>query len=291
MEAILPLSIVKRHGLRILQWAAKDHSDYCDAIASADANQGDSVNHLWRGLVEIGGFDLIYLNHIAPDAAIRPILQQSAIIRLHEIDRPEACLKICGGSASGDEWFRTLSRNARHHYTRGNRYLSNEGSVVFRQWSGAEPLDPIIDRIAALKQHWLARRRLQSTLFSNASAPLKAFVRVMAEAGILRLSLMECGDLIVAGSINFVHDSKLMGYLSSYDEAYKKTSPGTNLMINYVRQAFDDGLNEVDLLRGDEEYKRKFATERVKLTTYIGGRTSIGLAASAFERCRAKIRN
>lgn len=61
---------------------------------------------------------------------------------------------------------------------------------------------------------------------------------------------------------------------------------GSVLLAHTLREAFQDGLGEYKMLRGDEAYKGRFASEaREVLTMAIGrgvrGRTGVRIAAAA----------
>ena len=81
----------------------------------------------------------------------------------------------------------------------------------------------------------------------------------------------------------------MQAYLTSYDNEFERGSPGMLLIINYVRWAFDNGLTEVDFLRGDEPFKVRLANIEVVLNNYVAARTFIGTAALAAHRWRARL--
>ena len=47
LDAVLALAIVRRSGMRVLEWAAKEHSDFCDMLAASDCG-ADQLRLLWR---------------------------------------------------------------------------------------------------------------------------------------------------------------------------------------------------------------------------------------------------
>ena len=48
------------------------------------------------------------------------------------------------------------------------------------------------------------------------------------------------------------------------------------LIVDYTKWAFDQGLGYVDLLRGDEPFKYRFANAETRLNDYSGAQTLYG---------------
>ena len=49
LEAVLPLAICRLHGVRVLEWAAKDYTDYCDALLQPGADPAEEGEQLEQG--------------------------------------------------------------------------------------------------------------------------------------------------------------------------------------------------------------------------------------------------
>ncbi|WJI40168.1 MULTISPECIES: hypothetical protein [Mesorhizobium] len=77
LEGVIALATFKRSGIRILEWAAKDHSDYGDALF-APGGDPQQLSRLWQYVLDQGGFDLIYLNRLLPDAGFRALLDPAS---------------------------------------------------------------------------------------------------------------------------------------------------------------------------------------------------------------------
>ena len=81
---------------------------------------------------------------------------------------------------------------------------------------------------------------------------------------------------MVAGSINAVHGNRLLAFFATYDPVVARASPGIMLMTHYIRWALDNGITEIDFLRGEEIYKFEFANTVVTLDVFLAGRTIVG---------------
>lgn len=287
--AILPLAIQRRKGMRFLEWAANDCSDYADVIMDPRCPPA-ALTQLWRQVVSAGGFDLYFLNRLRPDGVFRTVLDGPEGPHLTANHRQEICAHVAGDWTTGTQWFDDQSKKTRQNYRRGRKALEETGNVNFRLLSPDEPVGPILSRLAELKRKWLVRNARESTLFDQGSPALPALVHVLAAAGALHVFVLECDGVVIAISVNFVQHNTLMAFLTSYDPDFERGSPGMVLLMDYVQWSIDQGLAMVDFLCGEEPFKQKFATGSVTLTSVMGARTIKGMAAMWVDRSRQAFR-
>lgn len=278
LEAILPFATRKRRGMRMLEWAAKDCSDYCDALIRAGTDI-TLINRMWTFLSKDGGFDIALVNRLLPDAAAWTLKANTDGIALRDNHRVEHSLRVVGPYANGEAWFDSHSKKVRQNYKRGVKFLSEDAAFAFRLLPTDTPIGPVLERLGELKRLWLARNGIEAPLFDQDSGTLPALVKTLADAGQLRVFVLERDGTIVAISVNFVQDGTMMAFLTSYDPAVERGSPGMVLMVDYIKWAFDNGLATVDFLCGAEDFKSRFATETVTLKSITGARGLIGHAA------------
>ncbi|MGO4174945.1 GNAT family N-acetyltransferase [Bosea sp. TAF32] len=291
LEAVLPFATIRRRGIRILEWAAKEHSDYGDILVAPGWSR-EAAAALWRAIAKAGRFDMAYLNRLAPEALARQILTgDNSALRLRPNHRTEINYRVSGSWNRGALWFDQQSKKTRQNYRRGRKFMEESGEVRFRLMSPEEPLEPVLLRVAALKRKWLERHGHASDLFDEGSPALTALVGVMAKLGILRVFLLECGDSVVAVSINLVQRDRMMAFVTTYDPDHERASPGMVLMMDYIQWSIDQGLSMVDFLCGGEDFKRRFATQAVTLDSVSGGRTLVGRLAVLADGARHAIRS
>jgi CelD/BcsL family acetyltransferase involved in cellulose biosynthesis len=272
MTAALPLVVLRWRGIRILQWAAQSVSDYCDGLGDSEA----LLRQLWTTVNRRGGFDIVRLKNIRPDASVRPIL--SAAIAPGEPS--DACLQVACEWSDGHGWFRSLNKKKRSNHSRGERMLAEMGKISVRQ-IGADPPASLIARLSDLKDQWRRANGLESTCDA---AMLTALVDALEKLGALSIVVLECDGEVVAGSINAVHGGRLLAFFATYDPVVARASPGIMLMTHYIRWAFDNGITEIDFLRGEEVYKFEFANSVVTLDVFLAGRSAVGAALLAAYR-------
>src|SRR5208282_1252 len=116
-----------------------------------------------------GGFDLINLQQVRPDAQCRPFLE--ALTRFGSLEPGERqvhCLRIDNRWPSGHAFFRSLNKKMRNNHTRGKRILSElGGDVAFEVVEPGRPIDDMLDTIMQWKLAWLRTADPTSPLFGR----------------------------------------------------------------------------------------------------------------------------
>jgi len=285
--AAMPMAVHRRSGLRVLTWSAQLFSDYCDCLVDEDYQSSDVLYELWDDLRRFGGFDLISLQQIRPDAKCRDLLDKLVLSgnRLQNGDRTERCMRIENQWASGDAFFRSLNKKARNNHTRGKRILSEiGGEVTFRIVEPPEDGASLIDEIIRLKDIWLRANDPASPLLGLDRTLLRAVLNSAWTSGLAKIFLIECGGTIAAASFNFVYAGRMEAYFTAYDDVFDRASPGTILIVDYARWSFDQGLRHVDFLRGEEAFKFRMANAETILSSFSGARTLMGQVAVSGHR-------
>jgi CelD/BcsL family acetyltransferase involved in cellulose biosynthesis len=290
LVAILPCAIRRVSGLNILQWAAQDFSDYCDAVVDPDRDWRSALDALWAAVQQAGGIDLVQLRQVRPDARARRMLaREDASLRID--DRHERCLRIDCSWPNGEAYFRSLNKKGRNNHTRGKRILEELGGpVVFRGISGDEDPTPALDRMLALKRDWLRATEPTSPLLDRDAALLRAMLQGVLASGMATLFVLESGGTIVTASLNFLYETKMQAYFTAYDPAFDRASPGTILIVEYSKWAFDRGMRQVDFLRGDETFKFRLGNAETVLDSFVGSRSLLGRAALVARDLKSRLR-
>jgi len=286
--AILPLAIQRRKGLRWLEWAAVDCTDYPDVLMALHCPAA-SVTKLWQQVVALGGFDVYFLNRLRPDGRFRAVLDGPDTPELLPNRRTEVSSQVAGDWATGQQWFDDQSKKMRQTYRRARKTLEETGELVFRLIPLDEPTAPVLARLGDLKRRWLASSGRATPLFDEGAPALPALVQVLADAGALRIFVLECAGKVIAISVNFVQRGTLMAFVTSYDAEYERGSPGMVLLMDYVQWAIDQRLREVDFLCGSESFKARYATQQLTLTSVMGPRTRKGRLAMLADDLRHRV--
>jgi CelD/BcsL family acetyltransferase involved in cellulose biosynthesis len=291
--AAVPLAIQRRFGFRTLEWAAQAPSDYCDALATPET--ASRLPLLWQTICDAGRCTFVKLAQVRPDAVMRPLLDREPADGTLTESRNDTvrCLGIDRKWPDSEAWFRSLGKKGRNNFWRGERILAElGGAVTFHCLDPAErAIGGDLRHAMALKREWLRAKDPGSPLLGRDGDILEAMLGAAAGTGLLRLFVLSCGDRMAAASVNFVGTDTMDAFLTCYDAAFGRASPGTLLMVHYTRWAFDNGMRKVDFLRGDEPFKSHFANCEVGLATYTGARTMLGKSLLAAHRWRSRVRD
>jgi CelD/BcsL family acetyltransferase involved in cellulose biosynthesis len=287
LRGAMPCAVHRRSGLRVMCWSAQLFSDYCDCLIDPAYENTDVLPLLWDSLARIGGFDLINLQQVRPDAKCREFLDRLVTDggRLHLGDRSDRCMRIENRWPDGETFFRSLNKKGRNNHTRGKRILAELGSdVSFRFVDPAENATVLFDEIIRLKEIWLRVNDPSSPLLGPDAPVLRAILDQAWRSGMARIFLLECGGKVAAASVNFVYAGRMEAYFTAYDAAFDRASPGTILIVEYARWSFDRGLSHVDFLRGEEAFKFRMANGETLLSSFAGARTLMGQVAVSGHR-------
>lgn len=286
LVALAALVTRKFRGMRVLEWAAKDCSDYCDILIAPGLDNQAVLASIWQHVSTSSRFDVAYLSHLQ-ERANTQLLQRIGVAKSVRL-RPSRRVALATGInladwTSSKAWFQSLGKKGRNNHTRGLRILETGGPVSFRLLERDEDIALALDRICALKQRWADERQVASPVLRDGAVLLRELVLTLARIGSLRLFVLECDKQIVAASINIIERDRLLAFFAAYDPEFERASPGTLIMVEYIRWSIDNSLAMVDFLCGDEGYKDRFADIRGQLASFTGARTPLGWLAITAE--------
>ena len=292
LVAAMPLATRRHRGVRVLEWAAKDCSDYCDVLVDPEASEGPaSLQQVWTAVAAPGRFDLVHLSHVRPDAAFHALLDgRQQPVRLMPGHRTARSLQVRSNGANGRAWLRRLGEEARGHALR-LRALGEAGPVVAKAWGPGEPTDAPLERMVALKRQWLADTGQSSSIMDHDAAIFRALARELVRQQALRLFTVHCGDQLAAALLSIAAGTSQQVFFSVQDPRFDRAEPEALVLTECLAQAFDSGVTEVDLLCVEDDGRYPYANGRLDLASFVGARTLAGRLAltvgERLERARA----
>jgi CelD/BcsL family acetyltransferase involved in cellulose biosynthesis len=174
-----------------------------------------------------------------------------------------------------DDWLRARSRNFRSNLRKAANRLGRE-SATYRVTRGA----PVDAALAALEHLHAARWGVRSR-FLAAYERFAAAGRVGAAHGELAFHELVVGGTVVAATGSFEVAGRVSLYQSGWLPAHRWRNASTLLLAKVIEDACQRGFTEVDLLRGDEPYKRRFASATRELLRLRAAHGPAGLVALA----------
>jgi len=156
---------------------------------------------------------------------------------------------------SRQHFLASLSRNRRHAYQSARRKASRLGSISFES-AQLSSWEELIEALVQLNHASRVERRLRAA-FDDPKVQM--FHREVGGAflrrGWLRMVAMRIGTRIVSVLHGFASGQRSYCYQAGFDPHFHQFSPGTVVQGQVIESAIQEGLSEVDFLRGDESYK------------------------------------
>jgi CelD/BcsL family acetyltransferase involved in cellulose biosynthesis len=190
---------------------------------------------------------------------------------LATVERSEATLPFVDLAGIGwDEYLAGRSRQLRSQLGRKLRSLQREHDVRFRRTRSSEE---VAEDLATLFRLHDARWAERSDSSALADPTVREFHREFASAaferGWLRLFVMEVDGAPIAALYGWLIGGRWSYYQAGFDPAWSRNSPGFLLLGETIRAAIEEGASEYDMLRGDEAFKRRFATSSRTVRTIL----------------------
>jgi CelD/BcsL family acetyltransferase involved in cellulose biosynthesis len=276
ISAVLPLYFwIKRPG-RVLRFLGHGVSDQLGPICHPNAlaaATGALVTYL-----EASGrrWDVFLAEHLPsdedwPDALGATPLRRESNPVLHNDGR------------GWDGFLASRSSNFRQQVGRRERNLHRRHEVHYRLADDPARLEEDLDTLFALHS---ARWSNGNSSFGGTRETFhREFAACALERGWLRLWFLELDGRPVAAWHGFRFGGVESYYQAGRDPAWDAASVGFVLLAHSIRAALTDGVTEYRFLRGDDDYKSRFANrdrtlETLAISSGTRGRTLVTAAAA-----------
>lgn len=271
-------------------------SSYLDVIAEP-AYKRTVLQRLYQFLFQEAAdeWDVLTLEEIPAESSTIETLMDTfeETGKVIEILRTTCCPVIHLPRSCAD-YRRTLSAHSRYNLQRKSKALQRLGAVSYRHIEkGAEVAEGFDAFVRLHEKRWtlngagggaFSRERFL-TFHQN-------LVKVFAEKGWLTLSLLTLDDQPIAGIYGFVYSETYYFYLPGFDpDSASHASPGMLVLARRIEQAIEEGHGLFDLLRGQADYKARWANDmRRSLTIRAYNRSSRALFLKLVESARQVIK-
>ena len=273
----------RRHrGVRVLEWAAKDCSDYCDALDGPEqAASSRALKQIWAAVAASVGFDLVYLSHVRPDAALHGLLDgQRQGLQLRLGRRSAKSRQIRAQAIDGQTWFQGLDEAVRSSHGQGMHALGQVGPVRSELHGPGDTIAGVLDEMISLKRQLLAATGESYAILDDDASMFRALAEELARQQAIWMFTVHCGARLVAALLNIATGTGLQVFFAAHNTHFSRAAPETLALVECAIKAFEMGLTEVDLLcveHGDYS----FANAEIDLASYVGARTLAGRLALA----------
>ena len=149
-----------------------------------------------------------------------------------------------------------LSKNMRYNIKRRMQNLEKDFKTRYFIWQDIERLEYAMERLSFLhNKRWEQKGSKHGFSSKEYNAFHKAVAREFALKGWLQMSCLELNNEIVAILYDYRYGNKIYYYQGGFDPSLYKYSLGLVLRAFVIQKAIENGIKEIDLLKGAYEHK------------------------------------
>lgn len=263
---IAPL-MLKERSLHFI--ASSEVSDYCDFITTGEKRElfiKSLLAHLKKSYPGIDKIELMNIRHSSPTLTFLPQLASAFRLKYECVETGVAPYLYL--PSNYESYLILLDRKNRHELRRKLRRIESLKGVRTLRITDSQEIQRYIGEFIGLHQK-------SSPLKENfwEKEGMSEFFHELTYRFSLKhwveFSFLLYKDKIIAALLNFSYFNRLYFYNSAYDREYAKYNPGFFLFHHCLRQAIDEGEEEIDFLRGEERYKYNFGAQEGKIFKVI----------------------
>jgi CelD/BcsL family acetyltransferase involved in cellulose biosynthesis len=251
-------------------------------------------NELARALVESAGeWDVLNLDGLSPEAPLPALLEEAlgpGRVMHGPTDLPSALVTLPRSWQEFREGRPDLRRQLKN-IERTKRRIGELGT--YRCDDIRDPEQAAQGMEDLFRLHRLGRARLGAGTVLDRPGKEdfhREVCRQMGKAGKTRLLISSVDSKPISGSWAVCDQGATFGKLHGFDPAWSALGPGQIIMAERIRVAIDDGSSSLDLMRGTEDYKWRWADHHRQDLKLVAGVTRRGRAFVAARRLNRRLR-
>jgi len=161
------------------------------------------------------------------------------------------------------EYLGTLTQKQRHEVRRKLRRLWEAGDVNYRMIEDKESVSQSVAIFLRLFRE--SGQEKVDFLTARMESFFTSLMKAMAQAGLLRLGILELNALPAAAVMCFDYKNTVFLYNNGYDPQYSFLSVGLISKVLCIKDSVERGRGKFDFLRGAEEYKHRLGGKEIPL--------------------------
>lgn len=292
--ALLPLIRRRQNGLRIVEFADLDLTDYNAPIwGSAAPRDARAARALWRDLRAAlrrmpGGADLIRLRKVPLDLDGR----RNPLALLADAGPCAANGNLVTTGDDYDGWRFTLDRTVRKELERSWRVFTRDPAAGFSLVTDHDEALRILSTTEVQQGTRMQSLGLNFILNDETCAAFyRNLVRDGVGSGYALVSALTAGNEVVATLLGIRSGSRyVMIRISNAGDKWSNCSPGRLIIERTLAALHADGVREFDFSIGNYAYKRRFGVTRLPLLDISAALSWRGLPHALRDRAVCELR-
>ena len=211
------------------------------------------------------GIKSLDLSSLRPDSTVLTNLTDIARSRGHEVlvQSMEVSLEL-DLPTTWEEYLAVLTAKQRHEVKRKLRRLLEAGEVNYRIIKDRAAVPNAMDIFFRMFSE--SREDKATFLTARMESFFRSLADTMAEAGLLKLGILELDKQPTAMVMCFDYNNCLYLYNSGYNFQYKALSVGLMSKLLCIKEIIQEGKKKFDFLKGNEVYKYHLGGREVPLS-------------------------
>jgi len=213
------------------------------------------------------GFASLDLGPVRADATVPGYLAVVARERGCEVQYAQEDVSLeVDLPSTWEEYLELLTTKQRHEVRRKLRRLAESGKVEYRFVDDKESLPEAMSIF--FRMFTESRKDKAAFLTKTMETFFVVLARTMAEAGLLRLGVLELDSRPIAMVLCFDYNGCRYLYNSGYNPAYDYLSAGLVSKVLAIKDGIENNIKRFDFLKGAETYKYRLGGREVPLYRY-----------------------
>lgn len=239
-----------------------DVCDYLDFVVAQDRSQ-DFFDTLVDDLKQ-KGVQQLNLESLRPDSKVLTGLTEVALRRGCEVSLTPCDVTLeMALPDTWDDYLMTLNSKQRHEVRRKLRRLEEAGNFGYRAISGTSVVEALD---TFLKMFTESRDDKADFLTEKRESFFRSMTESMANAGILKLGILEIESLPAAMVMYFDYNDSIYLYNSGFEKEYISLSAGLLSKVLCIKDSIETGKKVFDFLKGNEVYKSRLGGTETQLS-------------------------
>ena len=192
---------------------------------------------------------------------LEPETQRGKFLTLARMPRKTALIEPPGDDRSFEGFLgERLGAKSRKSLRYDQRKLAEQGNIAIEIVDSFEDVRAIMPSTCLVEvESWKSKEGAGLYSIRGKRGFFFELLPELAKSGRVRVSVMRLDDQPIAWQIDLIDAGYLGVHHLAFDKAYAKYSPGKQLLISNLRQAWEDG-RMVDFLPGNYDYKEKWSS-------------------------------
>ena len=154
-----------------------------------------------------------------------------------------------------------MSKSLLKEIIKKEKRINKEGEFKYSKVIIEQEIEPILNKFFEFHcERWENTDTPSVYRFKEERDYVIEFAINLHKNNLLYLAYLSCDNDIVGIDFGMSDGKKRYLYLHAINNKYRKYSPGNILTYRLIIEAHKEGHENVDFLRGDEDYKRKWGT-------------------------------